>query len=172
VIEIGTLRRAGYVGKPESNWWKWRNKAYRVGIQPAHWGHGSIELRNQTLHAIQVPWRFGGQRFYFLCECGRTVEKLHAYRGQPWRCRHCYGLTYATRQATLRDRCQIKAQKIRERLGGDLGTLDDFPSKPKGMHWKRYARLCRQYNAAGERFLMMCAANVLRISERLSGGRR
>jgi hypothetical protein len=50
VIEIGTLRRGGYVGKPARNWWTSRDKAYAVGF------------------------------------------------------RLCYDLTYATRQATPRDR--------------------------------------------------------------------
>jgi transposase InsO family protein len=27
VIEIGTLRRVGYVGKPARDWWKWRYTA-------------------------------------------------------------------------------------------------------------------------------------------------
>jgi hypothetical protein len=83
----------------------------------------------------------GGQRAYFLCDCGRTVGKLYAPFGYPWRCRHCYGLTYATRQAAPRYRLILKAQKIRERLGADLGVINAFPDKPKGMHWRRYNRL-------------------------------
>ena len=93
-IDIGTLRRAGYV---ENDW---------------------IQLPHQTLELVQVPWRFGGQRLYFKCDCGRMVEKLYAPGDQPWRCRHCYRLTYSTRQAVPRHRHIIKAQKIRERLGG------------------------------------------------------
>ena len=52
------------------------------------------------------------------------VEKLYAPGDQPWRCRHCYRLTYSTRQAVPRHRHIIKAQKIRERLGGSLSCLD------------------------------------------------
>jgi hypothetical protein len=163
-IEIGTLRRAGYVGRPANNWWKWRYKANDVGIWPKSWHGGFIQLSNQTLRTEQVSWRFGGQRFYFLCDCGRKVEKLHAFRNRPWRCRHCYDLTYATRQATPRDRHQIKAQRIREQLGGSLSRLDDFPKKPKGMHRKRYERLRLQHDAAEEQFLGICAAIISRMS--------
>jgi hypothetical protein len=35
----------------------------------------------------------------------------------------------------------LKAQKIREQLGGNLGVINAFPDKPKGMHWQRYNRL-------------------------------
>src|ERR1700738_3456672 len=124
VIDIGTIRRAGYVGKPARNWWKWRDKAYDAGIGPTHWGGNIIELPNQVMHTVQVSWRFGGQRFYFICECGRSVEKLHAFRDRPWRCRHCYQLTYATRQAVPRHRHVIKVQKIREQLGGSPSMLE------------------------------------------------
>ena len=76
-IEIGTLRRAGYVGRPASNWWKWRDKAYAAGLWPSHWEDGLIRLPNQIVQTVGISWRFGGQRFYFLCECGRTVGYMH-----------------------------------------------------------------------------------------------
>ena len=144
-IDIGTLRRAGYV---ENDW---------------------IQLPHQTLELVQVPWRFGGQRLYFKCDCGRMVEKLYAPGDQPWRCRHCYRLTYATRQAVPRDRHIIKAQKIRGRLGGSLSLLDGFPPKPKGMHQKRYARLRWRHDAAVEQGLGMASAWLRQFRGRLFG---
>jgi hypothetical protein len=51
----------------------------------------------------------------------------------------------------------LKAQKIRERLGGSLRMLDDFPLKPKGMHWNRYEGLRRLHNMAVEQALGMMA---------------
>jgi hypothetical protein len=158
VIDIGTIRRAGFVGKPARNWWKWRDKAYDAGIRPTYWNRGLIELPNQVLRTAEVSWRFGGQRFYFICECGRRVEKLHAFRDRPWRCRHCYQLTYATRRAVPRHRHVIKVQKIREHLGGSLSLLDGFPPKPKGMHRKRYERLRWRHDAATQQGLGMTAA--------------
>ena len=157
VIDIGTIRRAGYVGKPARNWWKWRDKAYDAGIRPTYWNRGLIELPNQVLRTAEVSWRFGGQRFYFICECGRRVEKLHAFRDRPWRCRHCYQLTYATRRAVPRHRHVIKVQKIREHLGGSLSLLDGFPPKPRGMHRKRYAQLRTRHDAATQRAFSMAA---------------
>ena len=34
-----------------------------------------------------------------------------------------------------------RAQKIRRRLGGSVSMFEDFPDKPKGMHWRTYDRL-------------------------------
>jgi hypothetical protein len=163
VIEIGTLRRAGYVGRPASNWWKWRYKANDLGIWPESWHGGFIHLPNQILRTERVAWRFGGQRFYFLCECGRRVEKLHTFGERPWRCRPCYQLTYATRQAVTRHRHVIKAQKIREQLGDSLSMLDDFPTKPHGMHWKRYERLRRRHDSAANQAFGMTTAYLRQL---------
>jgi hypothetical protein len=163
VIDIGTLRRAGYVGKPESNWWKWRNKASAVGIRPSRWKDGFIRLPNQILQTVGISWRFGGQRFYFVCECGRKVEKLHAFGDRPWRCRHCYRLTYATRQAVPRHRHIIKAQKIRQQLGASVSLLEQFPPRPKGMHSKRYARLRMRHDAATEHAFGMAKVYFSRL---------
>jgi hypothetical protein len=44
-----------------------------------------------------------------------------------------------------------KAQKIRMRLGANANMLEDFPDKPKGMHWQTHDRQRRAYDAAEER---------------------
>ena len=130
-----------------------RWKANEQGIWPKSWRAGFIYLPSQTLCTEQVPWRFGGQRFYFVCECGRRVEKLHAFGDRPWRCRDCHNLTYAARQAVPRDRHLLMAQKIREQLGGSLSLLDAFPPRPKGMHRRRYERLRRRHDAATQQMM-------------------
>ena len=140
-IDINELRRAGYIGAPPTNWWVHRINLIRAGIKLQECNEKAITLDNQILHITHLPWHYGGQRAYFLCDCGRTVGKLYAPFGYPWRCRHCYGLTYATRQAAPQYRLILKAQRVREQLGGDLGVANAFPEKPKGMHWQRYNRL-------------------------------
>jgi hypothetical protein len=50
----------------------------------------------------------------------------------------------------------LKAQKVRERLGStDLGVANPFPSKPKGMHWRRYERLRTRHDEALQQSLML-----------------
>jgi hypothetical protein len=102
-----------------------------------------------------APWHFGGRRPFFVCRCGRKVLQLFAPYRHSWRCRHCYDLTYATRQAGLRYRLILKAQKVRERLGGDLGVANPFPAKPKGMHSRRYDRLRARHDQAVEQSLKL-----------------
>ena len=60
---------------------------------------------------------------------------------------YCYGLAYESQQEPARQRGLLMAQKIRERLGGNASMLDDFPNKPKGMHWRTYDRLQRRHES-------------------------
>lgn len=165
-VDIDALRRAGFIGKPRSTWWVHRQRLSREGIRPANWRDTSITLDGQSLCVARMPWHFSGQRVHFLCACGRRVRKLYAPHGQPWRCRHCYRLTYATRQSGVRDRALRKAQKVRELLGGDPAIFHAFPAKPKGMHWRRYERLQRTHDDAADICLAMTAAFVLRLGGR------
>src|SRR5262249_11879265 len=77
-IEISALRRAGYIGKVPGNWWVHRERLWRKGIQPNHWTDSFVSLDAESLQVTWSPWHFGGCRAYFLCACGRTVEKLYA----------------------------------------------------------------------------------------------
>jgi hypothetical protein len=59
-------------------------------------------------------------------------------------CRHCYRLAHASQSEDRWDRLLRRANKIRQRLGGDTGMAARFPRKPKGM-WKRtYERLAEE----------------------------
>jgi hypothetical protein len=149
-VDIRDLRRGAYLGQPSGSWWAVRNKLFCQGIQIRHWNDSAITLDNQVLPVIWVRWHFSGSRPFFVCKCGRKVLQLFAPRGHSWRCRQCYHLTYATRQAGQRYRLILKAQKVRERLGGDLGVANPFPPKPKGMHWRRYERLRARHDQALE----------------------
>jgi hypothetical protein len=42
----------------------------------------------------------------------------------------------------------IKTQAIRMKLGGSPSLVEDFPEKPKGMHWRTYDRLRQKANEA------------------------
>ena len=99
---------------------------------------------------VSLAWtrcHYGGQRPWFICPgvvngrvCGRRVAILY---GAEWYflCRRCYDLTYESQREDLPTRLISKAQKIRRRLGGSAGSVEPFPAKPKGMHWRTYDRL-------------------------------
>jgi GTP cyclohydrolase I len=49
-------------------------------------------------------------------------------------------LAYQGQRETDYERATRKCRKIVQRLGGDPDD-DNWPEKPKGMHWKTYDRL-------------------------------
>jgi hypothetical protein len=95
-----------------------------------------------TLHP-----RFGGRRPWFLCpRCISRVALLYL-RGQRWSCRKCCDLAYQSELEAKGHRGQMKARKIRARLGGDWSGFE-FSDKPRGMHWKTYKRWREKHDAA------------------------
>jgi hypothetical protein len=45
--------------------------------------------------------------------------------------------------------------------------MEDFPPKPKGMHWRRYDRIREVHDRAAEQALGMFAAWAEKLHERL-----
>ena len=111
----------------------------------------------QRIAVAWTPCRFGGERPWFVCsvrsngvDCGRRVTKLYS-AGRLFACRKCYRLTYASQQESVLHRGLGKSQKIRMRLGGSPNMSEEFPDKPKGMHWRTYERLRWVHDIADER---------------------
>jgi hypothetical protein len=110
-------------------------------------GGGEWEGVTETVRIVRVPCRFGGARPYFICPgvvngvaCGRRVAKLYG-PGRYFLCRHCYRLVHASQGEGGWDRALRRANKIRQRLGGDPGMAALFPERPKGMWRPTYERL-------------------------------
>ena len=86
---------------------------------------------------------FGGDRRWFLCRsCGRRCRVL--FGGSYFRCRQCYGATYESQYEHWRFPNLSTAHRVRDKLGGEPGFYNPFPSKPKGMHWRTYKILEEQ----------------------------
>jgi hypothetical protein len=121
----------------------------------------------------------GGRRPWFRCAvysggqyCGRRAALLYG-AGELFACRRCYGLAYASQQEALHHRGLGKARKIRMQLGGSANMFEDFPDKPKGMHWQTYDRLRRAHDIAEERSTIGLMRFVERLGQRSSQrGRR
>ena len=91
----------------------------------------------------------GGERRWFVCPaqgCGRRVAIL--YLGGIFVCRHCLDLSYESQREQPYGRALRRAQAIRMKLGGSGSMADEFPEKPKGMHWRTYSRLIHRYDHA------------------------
>jgi hypothetical protein len=167
-IEIGALKREGYFAAPKQGHWVWRWNGEIIETARIEWDGMRLMVRNQVIGLWKTGCRFGGQRHWFRCSCGRHVTALYSPNGGPWACRHCHHLTYAMRQAIPRDRHLLRAQSIRDRLGGSRNMMEDFPPKPKGMHGRRYERIREIHDRAAERAFGMIESWIENINERLS----
>jgi hypothetical protein len=150
-IEIGALQRYGYLSAPKQGSLIWRWGGEITGTARIECDGTQLKIRNQLIHIGRMLCRFGGHRLWFVCVCGRHVSALYSPNGRPWACRHCYRLTYATRQAIPRDRHLLRAQRVRRRLGGSANMLEPFPPKPKGMHRRTYERLRHAHDLADQK---------------------
>jgi hypothetical protein len=118
------------------------------------WGATEWKPNEQRVPITWTPCHLGGRRPWFVCSvysaagyCGRRVAILYG-TGELFACRRCYGLAYASQHEAVRHRGLGKAWKIRMQLGGSPNVLEEFPDKPKGMHWGTYDRLRRAHDLA------------------------
>jgi hypothetical protein len=162
-IDVNRLRKAGCLRAPFAGGWQWTRDGEKVASinlrAEADWLHLSYRVRTgggewedveEPVRLVRVPCRFGGERPYFICPgvvngvaCNRRVAKLHG-PGRYFLCRHCYSLAYSSQSESAWDRTLRRANKIRQRLGGDPGMAMPFPPKPKGMWRRTYERLRKQ----------------------------
>ena len=160
LIDVNRLHKAGCLTPGWTRSWQWTQDgekvasinlraepdrmhlSYRVRIAGGDWE--SIE---EPVRIVRIACHFGGARPYFICPgvvngiaCERRVAKLHG-PGRYFLCRHCYRLAHASQGEGPWDRTLRRANKLRQRLGGDPGMATPFPPKPKGMWWRTYERL-------------------------------
>ncbi len=159
-IDVNALNRAGCLLAGWAGDWQWTRDGervaainlraeadrlhltYRVRICGGDW-----EEVIETVRIVRISCRFGGTRPYFICPgvenghaCGRRVAKLHC-PGRYFLCRHCYRLGHASQIEPIWDRALRRANKIRERLGGEPCVAAPFPPRPKGGWRRTYDRL-------------------------------
>jgi hypothetical protein len=116
--------------------------SYKVRV-----GDGKSEDMTETIPIVHLPCRFGGSRAYFICpgpqngtDCGRRITKLYL-SCRYFLCRHCNKLAYQSQYEQPWHRSLRRANKMKQRLGIDVGIGDPFPVKPKGMWTRTYASL-------------------------------
>jgi hypothetical protein len=183
-IDVLRWNRLGYLRYPRWFSWAWTRDGETVASIQVESGRDQVILKyrsrsygeewsdvRQTVPLKWTPCRFGGERPWFICSaysngryCGCNVTKLYG-AGKLFGCRHCHGLAYASQQESSNQRDLYRAQKIRTRLGGSVSMFEDFPDKPKGMHWRTYDRLRGRYDMAKARSM----AGLEHFLNRLNG---
>jgi hypothetical protein len=124
---------------------------------------------------VPITWttcHLGGRRPWFVCSvyssgryCGRRVAVLYG-AGELFACRRCYGLAYASQHEALHHRGLGKAQKIRMQLGGSPNMMEEFPDRPKGMHWRTYERQRDTHDAVAARSMVGLTQFINRLQRR------
>jgi hypothetical protein len=109
---------------------------------------------------------FRGRRRWFACPaCGKACRVLF---GVPFRCRRCHGLHYSSQYQSAGGRAANRLQSLRARLGGSGDLLDPFPTRPKHMHRKTYARLRALNLKLAGRFTSGIASDLERLQRRIA----
>lgn len=159
-LDVNRLHREGCLRAGWMGAWQWTRDGQKVASINGRAEHDRLHLSyrvringgdwmdvSESVQVVRVPCRLGGARPYFICPgvvngiaCGRRVAKLYG-PGRYFLCRHCYRLVHASQGEDVWDRTLRRANKIRQRLGGDPGMAAPFPPKPKGMWGRTYDRL-------------------------------
>jgi hypothetical protein len=174
-LDVNRLYREGCLRSGWSGIWQWTRDGERVAwinllaafdrldlTYSVRIGGGDWQEINESVRVVHAGCSYGGARPYFICPgvvngrvCGRRVAKLYA-PGRYFLCRHCNRLSYSSQSEGTLDRILRRANKIRQRLGGDPGMASSFPPRPKGM-WRRTYE-CHQRRTFG---IEVCVAEAM-----------
>jgi hypothetical protein len=165
-LDIRELRKHGYLRPGSFFRLRWTRGGDETGSIQGHSTHDSVVLsyrhkshgsddwksENYPVYLDRTLCNYGGKRVWFQCPavgCGRRVAVL--YGGGIFACRHCHRLAYESQREQPHGRALRRTQAIRMKLGGSSSMADDFPQKPKGMHWQTYWRYVQKVEDANAR---------------------
>jgi hypothetical protein len=108
----------------------------------------SGERHDTRMPLVRTSPHYGGVRFWVLCPVTRRrVAKLYLPPGGDiFASRQAYGLSYGSQSEGPVDRAVRRKWKLANKIGGE-----DWPERPKGMHWATLDRLCEAAWAQEER---------------------
>ena len=146
-LDIRGLARQGRLTPGTGCEVTWTRGARKVtiGLEANH-NAATLDFNTNGMHHrydVLITWtacHLGGERPWWRCpHCGKRCAIL--YGGAMFVCRKCAALHYPTQHASNVDKAILRAEAIRSRLGWKPGIANRGNGKPKGMHWKTYARL-------------------------------
>jgi hypothetical protein len=100
----------------------------------------------------KTPCTYGGERLWFRCpRCDRRCDKI--YLAPHAACRTCHGLRYWSQYQPPVDRVEAQISKHVRKLDDRATILDDFPPRPRYMHYATYRKLEQKYEDMGIEYL-------------------
>lgn len=162
VLDVRRLQRDGLLTPGMAFAWEWKRRGEVVASIQARAGDGFVTLiyrhrsggewqaKEYPVSLDWTPCTYGGRRAWFICPaagCGRRVALLYLGSAGIFACRHCYRLAYPVERETADDRAARRANRIRQRLGWEMGIFNPAGSKPGGMHWRTFERLAIEHYA-------------------------
>ena len=182
-IDIRRWQRDSLISPGRQINWQWLQNGEQVASIGARVETDQIRLiysyqrHGEERENLDYPVRlqttvchYGGLRYWFTCPavgCGRRVAVMYL-GGKYFACRHCYRLAYRSQRETDDDRASRKADKIRDKLKWDRGILNTMGGKPKGMHWKTYYRVWREYHKVSDQVLLGISKKLGIVNDWLS----
>ena len=110
---------------------------------------------------------FGGYRNWWECPCCRSRVGVLYWDGWRWQCRECARLVHESTRQTEDTLAYARVDRIREKLGWGGGLCSPMGGRPKGMHWRTYARLLQELNDASLATAGASADRIDMLTERL-----
>lgn len=159
-LDIRKLQRNGLLQPGSSFSWQWTLNGRVYSSISARTEPGRVVLMYrsrdngegwqdvvQRIELTYTPCSLGGTRPWWVCPgCNRRVAIVYGAQ-KLYACRHCYQLAYTSQRETYDDRAARRADRIRKKLGWEVGILNGRGWKPKGMHWRTYYRLTDKHDA-------------------------
>jgi hypothetical protein len=162
MLDVNQLSEKGWLRPGRSGTCRWivGNEVFSINLRTVaerlhltytlRVGDGECEEIVEIIPIVHARCRFGGSRAYFICpgpkhgtDCGRRITKLHLSH-RYFLCRHCNKLAYASQYEQPWQRALRRANKLKHRLGIDVGIAEPFPEKPKGMWTRTYGCLLNE----------------------------
>jgi hypothetical protein len=120
-----------------------------------------------SIHLVTTPLNYGGHRVWWKCPCCLARVGVLYWEGWRWQCRKCARLVHESTRQTEDTLAYKRVNKIREKLGWGGGLCSPMGGRPKGMHWRTYARLIQQLNDASLAAAGASADRIDMLTERL-----
>jgi len=164
-VDIRWMNRKGWLYKGCAGTLRWSCRGEETGcigyrvtddgltLIYKHREHGEEwESVESEIRLEYTPCNYGGERVWMRCpHCWRRCANVYIAGKYP-ACRKCYNLAYHSEAETDVDRSMRRARTAQEKLGYDGGCLDEWISKPKGMHWRTYERHLKTIEQANSFF--------------------